>query len=99
VVGWSQRNKRGFMMNQTDGCMGGWMWIWTVIGVLVVLLLDVDNTLLDNDRFAADPGARLQQAFGAAERERFLALKRVVARTERDLDAAARVWRAKQEAR
>ena len=75
------------MLNQTDGCVGGWMWIWTVIGVLVVLLLDVDNPLLDNDRF------------GAAERERFLALERVVAQTERDLDAAARVWRAKQEAR
>jgi hypothetical protein len=36
------------MMNQTDGWMGGmggWMgggmWIWTVIGVLVVILLVV----------------------------------------------------------
>jgi uncharacterized membrane protein len=36
------------MMNQTDGWMGGmggWagegMWIWTVIGVLVVVLLVV----------------------------------------------------------
>ena len=48
---------------------------------------EMDNPLLDNDRF------------GAAERERFLALERVVAQTERDLDAAARVWRAKQEAR
>jgi hypothetical protein len=54
-----------------------------------LLLLDVDNTPLDNDRFAADFGARLQQAFGAAERERFLAVKRVVAQTERGLDAAA----------
>ena len=60
---------------------------------------ELDNPLLDNDRFASDPGARLQQAFGAEERERFLALKRVIAQTERDLDAAARVWRAKQEAR
>lgn len=33
----------------------------------VVFLLDVDNTLLDNDRFAADLRARLAQAFGAAE--------------------------------
>ena len=33
----------------------------------VVFLLDVDNTLLDNDRFAADLRARLEQAFGAAE--------------------------------
>jgi hypothetical protein len=31
------------MMNHTDGMMSGWMggemWIWTVIGVLVVVLL------------------------------------------------------------
>ena len=64
----------------------------------VVFLLDVDNTLLDNDGFAADLGVRLQQAFGAAERERFLAVKRVVAQTERDLGAAARAGSAKQEA-
>jgi FMN phosphatase YigB (HAD superfamily) len=37
----------------------------------VVFLLDVDNTLLDNDRFAADLGNRLEQAFGAAERARY----------------------------
>jgi hypothetical protein len=30
----------------------------------VVFLLDVDNTLLDNGRFAADLGARLEQGFG-----------------------------------
>ena len=36
-----------------------------------VLLLDVDNTLLDNDRFVADLGARLEHAFGASERERY----------------------------
>jgi FMN phosphatase YigB (HAD superfamily) len=36
-----------------------------------VFLLDVDNTLLDNDRFAADLGDRLEQAFGAAERARY----------------------------
>lgn len=45
VVGWSQRNERGFMMNQNDGWMGGWMgggmWTWTVIGVVVVVLLIV----------------------------------------------------------
>jgi uncharacterized membrane protein len=45
VVGWSQRNERGFMMNQSNGWMGGWtgggMWIWAVIGVLVVILLVV----------------------------------------------------------
>jgi FMN phosphatase YigB (HAD superfamily) len=36
----------------------------------VVFLLDVDNTLLDNDRFGADLGERLAQAFGAEGRER-----------------------------
>jgi uncharacterized membrane protein len=29
------------MMNQGYGWMGGGMWIWTVIGVLVVVLLVV----------------------------------------------------------
>jgi uncharacterized membrane protein len=29
------------MMNHTNGWMGGGMWIWTVIGVLVVVLLVV----------------------------------------------------------
>jgi FMN phosphatase YigB (HAD superfamily) len=37
----------------------------------VVFLLDVDNTLLDNDRFGADLGARLEQAFGADQRDRY----------------------------
>jgi uncharacterized membrane protein len=45
VVDCSYRNIRGFMMNHTDGWMGGWsgggMWIWTVIGVAVVVLLVV----------------------------------------------------------
>jgi len=45
AVGWSQRNGEGFMMNHTDGWMGGWagggMWIWTVIGIAVVVLLAV----------------------------------------------------------
>ena len=45
VVGGWQRNQRHFMMNQTDGWMGGWagggMWIWAVIGVAVVVLLVV----------------------------------------------------------
>ena len=40
----------------------------------VVILLDVDNTLLDNDRFGADLGDRLTQLFGAAERERYWAI-------------------------
>ncbi len=29
------------MMNNADGWMGGGMWIWTVIGTLVVVLLVV----------------------------------------------------------
>jgi uncharacterized membrane protein len=29
------------MMNHTYGYMGGGMWLWTVIGVLVVVLLVV----------------------------------------------------------
>ena len=40
----------------------------------VVFLLDVDNTLLDNDRFGADLGARLEQAFGAEQRDRYWAI-------------------------
>jgi FMN phosphatase YigB (HAD superfamily) len=40
----------------------------------LVFLLDVDNTLLDNDRFAADLGDRLEQAFGASERARYWAV-------------------------
>jgi FMN phosphatase YigB (HAD superfamily) len=37
----------------------------------LVFLLDVDNTLLDNDRFATDLTARLDQDFGPMERERY----------------------------
>ena len=40
----------------------------------LVFLLDVDDTLLDNDRFAADLGAELERNFGAAERERYWAI-------------------------
>jgi len=40
----------------------------------VTFLLDVDNTLLDNDRFAADLGEHIEQAFGASERERYWAI-------------------------
>ncbi len=39
--------------------------------VPVVFLFDVDNTLLDNDRFAADLTAHLDAAFGKLERERY----------------------------
>ena len=37
----------------------------------IVFLLDVDNTLLDNDRFGADLGNRLEQLFGAEGRKRY----------------------------
>ncbi len=37
----------------------------------VVFLLDVDNTLLDNDRFAADLRGRLTEDFGTTECERY----------------------------
>jgi hypothetical protein len=40
----------------------------------LVFLLDVDNTLFDNDGFATDLSARLTQDFGAAERDRFWSL-------------------------
>ena len=40
----------------------------------LVFLLDVDDTLLDNDRFAADLGDELERHFGDAERERYWAI-------------------------
>ncbi len=40
----------------------------------LVFLIDVDNTLLDNDRFADDLGNTLSQAFGAIERDRYWSL-------------------------
>jgi len=40
----------------------------------LVFLLDVDNTLFDNDRFATDLSAHLEQVFGATERERYWSL-------------------------
>ena len=39
----------------------------------VVFLLDVDNTLLDNDRFKTDLDARLLRDFGAGGRDRYWA--------------------------
>jgi FMN phosphatase YigB (HAD superfamily) len=39
-----------------------------------IFLLDVDNTLLDNDRFAADLGNRLESDFGADARKRYWAI-------------------------
>lgn len=40
-------------------------------GAATIFLLDVDNTLLDNDRFTADLGDRLEDCFGAAQRARY----------------------------
>jgi hypothetical protein len=37
----------------------------------LVFLLDVDNTLLDNDRFAEDLGAHLEKVFGPEQRDRY----------------------------
>lgn len=37
----------------------------------VVFLIDVDNTLLDTDRFSSDLGQHLDNAFGEAERKRY----------------------------
>jgi FMN phosphatase YigB (HAD superfamily) len=42
--------------------------------VPLVFMLDVDNTLVDNDRFAADLRARLQRDFGEAACERYWTL-------------------------
>lgn len=40
----------------------------------VVVLIDVDNTLLDNDRFSAELDAHLTEVFGEAGRRRYRAL-------------------------
>ncbi|MFK2878154.1 HAD family hydrolase [Rhodanobacter hydrolyticus] len=40
----------------------------------LVILLDVDDTLLDNDRFSADLGNALEQRFGVTERDRYWAI-------------------------
>ena len=40
----------------------------------LVFLFDVDNTLLDNDRFNAELSGWLDQAFGQVERERYWAI-------------------------
>jgi FMN phosphatase YigB (HAD superfamily) len=40
----------------------------------VVFLLDVDNTLLDNDRIAADLKRHLSRAFGAERQQRYWAI-------------------------
>jgi FMN phosphatase YigB (HAD superfamily) len=40
----------------------------------IVFLLDVDNTLLDNDRIIADLGSHLEREFGAASARRYWAI-------------------------
>jgi FMN phosphatase YigB (HAD superfamily) len=42
----------------------------------IVFLLDVDNTLLDNDRFGADLGVQLTALFGAEQRARYAEIDR-----------------------
>ena len=46
-MGWSHRSERDLMMNY-NGWMGGGMWIWTVIAVLVVVLLVVVISKVSN---------------------------------------------------
>ena len=48
----------------------------------IIFLLDVDNTLLDNDRFGTDLGDRLEQSFGAFERARYWS---IIARRREEL--------------
>ncbi len=42
----------------------------------LVFLFDVDNTLIDNDRFSADLAERLERDFGVEGRERYQAIDR-----------------------
>ncbi|KJV36359.1 HAD family hydrolase [Luteibacter yeojuensis] len=44
----------------------------------IVFLFDVDNTLIDNDRFSADLAAQLEQRFGHDGRERYNAIDQEV---------------------
>lgn len=44
----------------------------------LMFLFDVDDTLLDNDRFGAELGTHLERAFGAAERARFWSIYEAV---------------------
>jgi FMN phosphatase YigB (HAD superfamily) len=48
----------------------------------IIFLLDVDNTLIDNDRFGADLGDRLEQSFGAFEKARYWS---IIARRREEL--------------
>jgi FMN phosphatase YigB (HAD superfamily) len=44
----------------------------------LVFLFDVDNTLIDNDRFGADLAARLEQTVGAQGRDRYNAIDKEI---------------------
>jgi FMN phosphatase YigB (HAD superfamily) len=44
----------------------------------IVFLFDVDNTLIDNDRFSADLAAQLEQRFGHEGRERYNAIDKEI---------------------
>ena len=57
-----------------------------------------DETLLSLSMDISRSAPLGRKALGATERERFPAVKRVVAQTERDPDAAARAGSARQEA-
>jgi hypothetical protein len=43
MVGLSQYKERGFMMEHTDGWMGGQMTIWVVLAVLVVVVVVIKS--------------------------------------------------------
>ncbi|MBB3227689.1 FMN phosphatase YigB (HAD superfamily) [Luteibacter sp. Sphag1AF] len=47
----------------------------------LVFLLDIDNTLLDNDRFGADLYARLERDFGTEGRDAYNAIDRELRKT------------------
>src|SRR5271170_1733480 len=61
-----------------------------------VFLVDVDNTLLDNDRIQADLKRHLEQRFGAACRDRYWAILEQLFETEgyRDYLGALQRYRA-----
>jgi hypothetical protein len=45
-----QLNERIFIMDQMNGWMGGGVWIWPVIGILVVALLVIVISKLSNKK-------------------------------------------------
>ena len=61
------RGRRGLARSEAGG-------ILAMLSRDTVFLLDVDDTLLDNDRFGADLGNRLESDFGAEARKRYWAI-------------------------